>query len=185
MPEPLSEASSSTNQRPGNWWHTDTQTDRQTFINTGPGLSSRALDKKSSLQNVKTLDTHEEGNLLFEHPIRSHGRHSWYLYRGKVTVDLKETLCKDLRLWMNWRRSILFVPLELTLGDFGYHLSYEHLSCEHWVVNIWIVNIELWTFELWPFELWTLELWTFEWWTFEWWTFEYLRFDLWIFELWA
>ena len=28
--------------------HTDTQTDRQTFRNTGPGLSSRALDKRLS-----------------------------------------------------------------------------------------------------------------------------------------
>ena len=32
----------STNQRPGNW----RQTHRQTFWNTGPGLSLRALDKK-------------------------------------------------------------------------------------------------------------------------------------------
>ena len=47
----------STNQRPGNRWHTDRQTDTHTFRNTGPGLSLRVLDKnlKFSIHNITSL----------------------------------------------------------------------------------------------------------------------------------
>ena len=57
MPEPLSETSKSTNQRPGNWWHTQTDTHAQTNISQ---YWSRALQEtwtKTSYQKSAWVDT--------------------------------------------------------------------------------------------------------------------------------